>query len=83
MSPTLLTMLQMQRFECFFHCLMGGKAGPFVMTSLRAEVGLGQIRLGLMQPVSRTIHLSILNLIRNESALRSTSESSALPVYHL
>jgi len=54
----------MQRFQRLFNGLMGGKAGPFMVTRPRAEAGLGQIRLGLMQPIRRTVHGAILNRLQ-------------------
>ena len=47
-APTLLPMLEMQCLQCLFNSLMGRKTGPFVVTGLSAETGLGQIRLRLM-----------------------------------
>ena len=60
MAPALLPLLKMQSLQRLFNVLMGGETGPLVVTRLRAEAGLGQISLGLMQPVCRTIHLTIL-----------------------
>ena len=47
-APALLTLLEMHGLQGLFNGLMGRKTGPFVVTGLRAETGLGQIRLRLM-----------------------------------
>lgn len=60
MPPALLPVVKVQSLQGFFHRLMGCETSPFMVPSFSAEKGLGQISLGLMQPVSRTIHLSIL-----------------------
>ena len=60
MPPALLTMVKVQSLQGFFHRLVGCETSPFMVPSVRAEAGLGQISLGLMQPVRRTIHLTIL-----------------------
>lgn len=60
MPPALLTMVKVQSLQGFFHRLVGCETSPFMVPGVRAEAGLGQISLGLMQPVRRTIHLSIL-----------------------
>jgi len=60
MAPNLLPAGQMQGLQCFFSALMAGKAGPVMVPSLSTELGLGQVVLGLMQPIGRSIHLSIL-----------------------
>ena len=56
MAPHLLAEMQVQGLESFFSSLVAGKAGPFVVPSIGTELGLGQIGLGLMQPVKRAVH---------------------------
>jgi hypothetical protein len=51
MTPALLTMVQMQRLQGFFHGLMTGKTSPLVVASAGAQLGLSQVGLGLMQPI--------------------------------
>ena len=64
-APDLLAMVQVQGLERFFCCLVTGKAGPFMVTCIGAELGLSQISLRLMQPVGRTVHGSILKMGSN------------------
>ena len=56
MAPNLLAELQVQGLESFFSSLVAGKASPFMVAPVGAELGLGQIGLGLMQPVGRAVH---------------------------
>ena len=51
--------MEMQGFEGLLHGLMASKAGPLVVAVLGAELGLGQIGLGLMQPVARAVHAGV------------------------
>lgn len=53
-------MVKVKSLQGFFHRLVGCETSPFMVPGVRAEAGLGQISLGLMQPVRRTIHLFIL-----------------------
>ena len=68
--PALLPLVKMQRFQRLLNGLMGGTAGPFMVTRLRAEDGLG-----LMQPIRRTIHESILNRLPPPRRAASTRGS--------
>ena len=52
MAPALLTLMKVHSLQRFFNSLMGGKAGPFVMPRIGTELGLSQISLRLMEPVS-------------------------------
>ena len=74
-APALLPLLKMHGLQGLFNSLMGGKASPFVVTRLRAQDGLGQIRLGLMQPIRRTIHGAILNRLQPPRRSASTRGS--------
>lgn len=83
--PALLPLLKMQGLQRLVNSLMGGKAGPFMVAGLSAEAGLGQVCLGLMQPIQRTIHRIILNWLRDATPItkpeqhkRSASTAPAL-----
>jgi peptide/nickel transport system ATP-binding protein len=52
----LLAELQVECLESFFSSLVAGKTGPFMVAPIGTELGLGQIGLGLMQPVKRAVH---------------------------
>ena len=69
MAPALLTVVEMQRFQSLLNSLMAGETRPLVVTCIRTELGLGQIRLGLMQPVSCSIHRVILRYLISSSGL--------------
>jgi hypothetical protein len=56
MAPALLALMKMHSLQGFFNSLMGGETGPFVMPRIGTELGLSQISLRLMEPVSRAIH---------------------------
>ena len=56
MAPHLLAEMQVQGLESFFSSLVAGKTGPLMVAPIGTELGLGQIGLGLMQPVKRAIH---------------------------
>ena len=49
--PVLLTVAEVQGLQGLLHGLMTGEAGPLVVASVSAELGLGQVCLGLMEPV--------------------------------
>jgi hypothetical protein len=51
-----LAKVQVQGLESFFSSLVAGKTGPFMVAPIGTELGLGQIGLGLMQPVKRAVH---------------------------
>ena len=51
MTPALLALLKMRSLQRFFNSLMRSKTGPFMMTCIGTELGLGQISLCLMEPV--------------------------------
>jgi hypothetical protein len=51
MAPALLAMVKMQRLKGFFNSLMAGETSPLVMAGAGAELGLGQVGPGLMQPI--------------------------------
>ena len=59
-NPNLLAEMQMQGLESFFRSLVAGKTGPFMVAPIGTELGLGQIGLGLMQPVERVVHPPML-----------------------
>ena len=56
MAPALLALVEVHSLKRFLNSLMRSKTGPFVMPRIGTELGLGQISLRLMEPVSRTIH---------------------------
>ena len=58
MAPALLALMKVHSLQRFFNSLMGGETGPFVMPRIGTQLGLGQISLRLMEPVSRAIHAS-------------------------
>ena len=51
--------MEMQGFEGLLHGLMAGEAGPLVVAVLGTELGLGQIGMGLMQPVAGAVHAGV------------------------
>ena len=51
MAPALLAMAQVQRLEGLLHGLMAGETGPLMVAGTGTQLGLGQVGLGLMQPV--------------------------------
>ena len=55
-APALLALVEVHSLQRFLNSLMRSKTGPFVMPRIGTELGLGQISLRLMEPVSRTIH---------------------------
>jgi hypothetical protein len=55
-APNLLAKVQVQGLESFFSSLVTGETGPFMVTPIGTVLGLGQIGLGLMQPVKRAVH---------------------------
>jgi hypothetical protein len=55
-APYLLAKMQVQGLESFFRSLVAGKASPFMVAPIGTELGLGQIGLGLMQPVERAVN---------------------------
>jgi hypothetical protein len=62
MAPHLLAKLKMQGLKSFFCSLVAGKTSPFMVAPVGAELGLGQIGLGLMQPVGRAVHPPMMPL---------------------
>ena len=51
MTPALLAVVQMQGFESLLYRLVTGETSPLVVTSAGTELGLGEVGLGLMQPI--------------------------------
>jgi hypothetical protein len=59
-APRLLAMAEVQTLQGLLHGLVAGEAGPFMVAGGGAHSGQLQIGLRLMQPVSGTIHPTIV-----------------------
>ncbi len=63
MAPNLLAKMEVECLEGFFSGLVASKTGPFMVAPIGTELGLGQISFSLMQPIKRTVHISIMGFL--------------------